>query len=149
MPRPATPQATRRATNVTLPTDLLDQARALGLNVAIHAPAHTAALIRHPSRAPRIQDAASAWRLAAPTTILTIAIGAALWPSYSGEAPVRLVCLTLQLLAALTLPHMVLNAWLESREPRRSSATKGMHMATEHPFGTPQVERSEPNREVA
>ena len=34
MPRPATTQATRRATNVTLPADLLDQARALGLNVS-------------------------------------------------------------------------------------------------------------------
>ncbi len=34
MPRPATAQTTRRATNVTLPTDLLDQARALGLNVS-------------------------------------------------------------------------------------------------------------------
>lgn len=34
MPRPATAQATRRATNVTLPADLLDQARALGLNVS-------------------------------------------------------------------------------------------------------------------
>ena len=34
MPRPATAQATRRATNVTLPIDLLDQPRALGLNVS-------------------------------------------------------------------------------------------------------------------
>ena len=34
MPRPAITQATRRATNVTLPADLLDQARALGLNVS-------------------------------------------------------------------------------------------------------------------
>ena len=34
MPRSAIGQATRRATNVTLPADLLDQARALGLNVS-------------------------------------------------------------------------------------------------------------------
>lgn len=34
MPRPAAQTATRRATNVTLPTDLLTQARALGLNVS-------------------------------------------------------------------------------------------------------------------
>ena len=33
MPRPTTAQATRWATNVSLPTDLLDQLRALGLNV--------------------------------------------------------------------------------------------------------------------
>ncbi|MGI4940767.1 MAG: Brp/Blh family beta-carotene 15,15'-dioxygenase [Janthinobacterium lividum] len=84
--------------------------------VAVHAPAHTIALIRHPSRAPRVQDAAAAWRLAAPTTVLTVAIGAALWPTYTAEAPVRLLCLTLQLLAALTLPHMILDAWLERRD---------------------------------
>ena len=34
MSRPATPQATRRATNVTLPVALLSEARALGLNVS-------------------------------------------------------------------------------------------------------------------
>ena len=93
--------------------------------VAVHAPAHTAALIRHPSRAPRVRDEASAWRLAAPTTVLTVAIGAALWPAYTGEAPVRLLCLALQLLAAFTLPHMILDAWLErqdqpGREDRKS-----------------------------
>jgi len=84
--------------------------------VIVHAPAHTAALIRHPTRAPRVQDAASAWRLAMPTTALTIMIGAALWPFYSGDVPVRLLCLTLQLLAAFTLPHMILDAWLERQE---------------------------------
>ncbi len=84
--------------------------------VAVHAPAHTTALIRHPTRAPRVRDEPSAWRLAAPTTVLTIAIGAALWPFYHGDAPVRLLCLTLQLLAALTLPHMILDAWLERRD---------------------------------
>lgn len=84
--------------------------------VAVHAPAHTIALIRHPGRAPRVRDEASAWRLAAPTTVLTVAIGGALWPTYTGEAPVRLLCLTLQLFAAFTLPHMILDAWLERRE---------------------------------
>lgn len=84
--------------------------------VVVHAPAHTAALIRHRHRATRVRDAASAWRLAAPTTVLTVAIGAALWPTYTGEVPVRLLCLTLQLLAAFTLPHMILDAWLERRE---------------------------------
>ena len=34
MPRPATTQASRRATNVTLPVDLLYKARARGLNVS-------------------------------------------------------------------------------------------------------------------
>ncbi len=89
--------------------------------VVIHAPAHMAALIRHSGRAPRVRDDASAWRLAAPTTVLTIAIGAALWPAFPGETPVRLLCLTLQLLAALTLPHMILDAWLE-RQDRQQPA---------------------------
>ena len=34
MPRPAANQATRRATNITLPVDVLAEARALGLNVS-------------------------------------------------------------------------------------------------------------------
>jgi antitoxin CcdA len=34
MPRPVAAQASRRATNVTLPVDLLTQARELGLNVS-------------------------------------------------------------------------------------------------------------------
>jgi antitoxin CcdA len=34
MPRPAASQATRRATNITLPVDVLAEARALGLNVS-------------------------------------------------------------------------------------------------------------------
>ena len=88
--------------------------------VVVHAPAHTAALIRHPGRAPRVRDLASAWWLAAPTTLLTIAIGAALWPFYDGGVPVRLLCLTLQLLAAFTLPHMILDAWLERRDRARA-----------------------------
>ena len=94
--------------------------------VAVHAPAHTIALIRHPSRAPRVRDEPSAWRLAAPTTVLTVVIGAALWPAYTGEAPVRLLCLTLQLLAAFTLPHMILDAWLErqDRAAREDRKTK-------------------------
>lgn len=84
--------------------------------VVVHAPAHTAALMHHPSRAPRVRNEAAAWRLAAPTTVLTVAIGAALWPFHGGAAPVRLLCLTLQLLAGFTLPHMILDSWLERRD---------------------------------
>lgn len=84
--------------------------------VAVHAPAHTAALISHPLRAPRVRNAVTAWQLALPTTVLTVAIGASLWPLYSGPTPVRLLCLTLQLLAGLTLPHMMLDAWLNRRD---------------------------------
>jgi beta-carotene 15,15'-dioxygenase len=86
--------------------------------VVVHAPAHTAALIAHPTRAPRVRDAGSAWRLALPITVLTILIGAALWPVSPGAPAARLVCVTLRLLAALTLPHMLLDAWLDRREQR-------------------------------
>lgn len=80
--------------------------------VVVHAPAHTAALIQHPTRVPRVRDGASAWWRALPTTLLTVLIGAALWPVHRGDPAVRLVGLTLQLLAALTLPHMLLEAGL-------------------------------------
>ncbi len=84
--------------------------------VCVHAPAHTAALIRNPRRAPRVRDGRSAIFLALPITGLTLLIGAALWPLYAGALPQRLLCLTLQVLAALTLPHMLLDAWLTRRE---------------------------------
>ena len=62
--------------------------------------------------------------LALPVTGLTLLIGAALWPLYAGALPQRLLCLTLQGLAALTLPHMLLDAWLTQRRklgPLRAS----------------------------
>ena len=84
--------------------------------VAVHAPAHTVALIRHPTRAPRVRDARTAWQRAMPITVLTVLIGAALWPLTPGASATRLVCVTLQLLAALTLPHMLFDAWLEHQD---------------------------------
>ncbi len=92
--------------------------------VAVHAPAHTAALMVHPTRVPRVRTYADAWRLAAPTTLLTVAIGAALFPFYPGALPVRTLCLTLQLLAAFTLPHMMLDAWLERRDQATARVTR-------------------------
>lgn len=89
--------------------------------VGVHAPAHTWALIRSPVRAPRVRDERSAVVLALPITALTLLIGAALWPLYGGAAPDRLLALTIQGLAALTLPHMLLDAALARRE-RRASA---------------------------
>ena len=86
--------------------------------VGVHAPAHTAALIRNPVRALRVRDDRSAALLALPITALTLLIGAALWPLYSGAAPDRLLALTIQGLAALTLPHMLLDAGLTRRERR-------------------------------
>jgi len=89
--------------------------------VGVHAPAHTLALIRNPVRASRVHDDRSAVLLALPITALTLLIGAALWPFYGGAAPDRLLALTIQGLAALTLPHMLLDAGLARRE-RRASA---------------------------
>ena len=86
--------------------------------VGVHAPAHTAALIRNPARAPRVRDHRSAALLAMPITALTLLIGAALWPLYGGAVPDRLLALTIQGLAALTLPHMLLEAGLARRERR-------------------------------
>ena len=80
--------------------------------VCLHAPAHVGSLLRDPERAPRVVDWRSAARRAAPWTVLTIALGAALWPLYAGPAPQRLLALTIQGLAALTLPHMLLDAGL-------------------------------------
>ena len=84
--------------------------------VCVHAPAHTAALIRNQTRAPRVVDGRSALLLSLPLTALTLLIGTALWPFYAGALPQRLLCLTLQGLAALTLPHMLLDLWLTRRE---------------------------------
>ncbi len=84
--------------------------------VCVHAPAHVAGVIRHPFRAPRVRDARSAVRLALPVTLLTAAIGAALWPFYPGAGSARLLTLTVQGLAALTLPHMALDSWLSRQE---------------------------------
>lgn len=84
--------------------------------VCVHAPAHTAALIAHPSRASRVRDGRSAWILALPLSILTLLIGAALWPLYAGPVQDRLLSLTIQGLAALTLPHMILDSWLSHRD---------------------------------
>lgn len=84
--------------------------------VAVHAPSHTDALIAMPQRAARVRDRRSAMLLALPVTGLTLLIGAGLWPLYPGPAPVRLLVVTLQVLSALTLPHMLLDGMMIWRE---------------------------------
>ena len=83
--------------------------------VCIHAPAHTRALIRDHPTAPRIRDAGSAVLLSLPVSGMTLLIGTALWPLYHGPTDQRLLCLTIQGLAALTLPHMLFETWLSRR----------------------------------
>ena len=88
--------------------------------VCFHAPRRMAALVPDP-RAPRVASMPQAIARSVPITALTVAIGAALWPWFPGPAPQRLLSLTLQGLAALTLPHMLLDtlsAALRSRRDR-------------------------------
>ena len=82
--------------------------------VCIHAPRHTAALLDDP-RAPRVVDMRAAILRSLPTTALTIAIGAALWRWFPGTPSERLLALTIQGLAALTLPHVILDQLAASR----------------------------------
>ncbi len=81
--------------------------------VCVHAPAHTEALIADGHRAPRVRGRLSAIVLALPLTTATILLGGALWPFYAGPWQTRLMSLTIQGLAALTLPHMLLDAGFE------------------------------------
>lgn len=84
--------------------------------VSVHAPAHTRALVANRGRASRVVDARSALVRSLPLTVVTLAIGAALWRLYPGTVPDRLLSLTIQGLAALTLPHILLDLWLSRRE---------------------------------
>ena len=86
--------------------------------ICVHAPAHVLSLIQDHGHGIRIRDNAAAMRLALPLTVLTVLLGAALWPLYPGFATDRLLCLTIQGLAALTLPHMLFETWIDRRAPR-------------------------------
>ncbi|OAS25905.1 hypothetical protein A5481_07665 [Methylobacterium platani] len=84
--------------------------------VCLHAPRHMRALAGDPARAPAVDGMGRAVVLALPVFGLTLLIGALLWPTYPQANGVeRLLALTLQLLAALTLPHMLLDRWVEGR----------------------------------
>lgn len=89
--------------------------------VAVHAPRRVRALLADPSRAPRVATVGEAVRRALPTTGLTLLAGAALWPLYDGPPADRLLALTVQGLAALTVPHVVLDR-LTAPRPRPAAA---------------------------
>jgi len=77
--------------------------------VCFHAPAHMRGVVRN-GRAPRVRSMPAAARRSVPITFLTIAIGAALWPWVgTGQFDAHLLSLTIRCLAALTLPHMLLD----------------------------------------
>ncbi|AWN50213.1 hypothetical protein DK419_23825 [Methylobacterium terrae] len=86
--------------------------------VCLHAPRHMRALAADPARAPAVDGMARAVVLSLPVFGLTLLIGLLLWPTYpQAGAAGRLLALTLQLLAALTLPHLLLDRWVEGRGP--------------------------------
>lgn len=90
--------------------------------IFIHAPAHIAALV-HDSRWKRLVSLRTALKVALPLTIASLMIGMALWPLYTASPDQRLLEITFQLLAALTLPHMIFDLWLRwtSRAPHLGS----------------------------
>jgi len=74
--------------------------------VFIHAPAHINTLIKD-IRWSRIASWQTALLHALPLTLATGMIALALWPFFAGSHEMRSVQITFQLLAALTLPHMI------------------------------------------
>ncbi|MCQ8239495.1 Brp/Blh family beta-carotene 15,15'-dioxygenase [Rhizosaccharibacter radicis] len=81
--------------------------------VGWHAPGHMRALVADPRSAPRVRTHAAAWWRSLPVTALTLLIGSGLWFLYRGPVPDRLLQLTLQMLAALTVPHMLLERLMQ------------------------------------
>lgn len=73
-----------------------------------------AALAADHGRGPRVGSMRAAVVRSLPVTGLTFLLGAMLWPCYAEQPADRLLMLTLQGLAALTLPHLLLGhvSWL-------------------------------------
>ncbi|NGM37950.1 beta-carotene 15,15'-dioxygenase, Brp/Blh family [Methylobacterium sp. DB0501] len=99
--------------------------------VCLHAPRHMRALADDPSRAPAVDGMGRAVVLALPIFGLTLLIGLLLWPTYPQANSVeRLLALTLQLLAALTVPHWLLDRWVERRLRSKAEWGTGTVRAT-------------------
>ena len=80
--------------------------------VGLHGPRHMRALVRDPTRAPGIDTMRKAVRASLPVFGLTLLLGAGLWPLYAADAndsAATLLCLTLRMLSALTVPHVLLD----------------------------------------
>ena len=91
--------------------------------VGLHGPRHVRALLADPTKAPGVDTIRRAVHAALPVFGLTLLLGAALWPLYAPgapDAPANLLTLTLQMLSALTVPHILLDriaAWYPARGP--------------------------------
>ena len=80
--------------------------------VGLHAPRHMRAVVRDPIRAPGVDTMGKAVLGSLPVFGLTLLLGAALWPLYaagSDNEAVTLLTLTLRMLSALTVPHVLLD----------------------------------------
>jgi len=95
--------------------------------VGLHGPRHMRALVRDPVRAPAIDTMGRAVRAALPIFALTLGLGAGLWPLYAPGSPgptATLLALTLQMLSALTVPHVLLDR-IASAQPRPEAGLRG------------------------
>lgn len=80
--------------------------------VVFHAPRHMRALVRDPIRAPSVDTMRKAILASLPVFGLTLLLGAALWPLFAADSSDRaatLLTLTLRMLSALTVPHVLLD----------------------------------------
>lgn len=80
--------------------------------VGLHAPRHMLALVHDTTRAPKVDTLEKAVLTSLPVFALTLLLGALLWPLYaagSRSTPATLLTLTLQMLSALTVPHVILD----------------------------------------
>lgn len=95
--------------------------------VGFHAPRHMLALVRDPIRAHGVDTMQRAVLASLPIFALTILLGAGLWPLYatgSYGAPATLLVLTLRMLSALTIPHILLDRVATWHEGHQAAATQ-------------------------
>lgn len=93
--------------------------------VGLHAPRHMLALVHDTRRAPKVDTLGKAVLTSLPVFALTLLLGVLLWPLYaagSQSIPSTLLTLTLQMLSALTVPHVILDRIAGA--PSRTSITR-------------------------
>lgn len=98
--------------------------------VTLHGPRHMRALVRDPVRAPGIDTMGRAVLAALPIFGLTLGLGAALWPLYasgSADPTATLLTLTLQMLSALTVPHVLLDRLASRHAPPPPTFADPLH----------------------